>query len=183
MAPPCLNHSCAPPRRPSPPVPGFYESVRGFIAHTLVHTYGRVTKRTLADCLKLEGATLEQYVSGAARGAGCSRALSRAGEIEGRGGHEEQEGGEGRVCAQGLARVGGKGPRRPGLRMIQAVGACCTRWVGAACVPAPVAARRLIPHRARMPAGLRPQLAEKCKSAGWSIVNTPAGEVVGLPKK
>lgn len=41
--------------------------MRGFIAHTLVHTYGRVTKRTLADCLKLEGATLEQYVSDALR--------------------------------------------------------------------------------------------------------------------
>jgi hypothetical protein len=65
-----------------PPVPGFYEAVRGFIAHTLVHSYGRITKRTLADCLKLDGATLEQYVStgrsggdASGRAAAATRAL------------------------------------------------------------------------------------------------------------
>lgn len=53
-------------------VPGFYESVRGFIAQTLVNTFARVTKRTLADCLKLEGATLDQYVSCRGRGWVCT---------------------------------------------------------------------------------------------------------------
>ncbi|PNW75170.1 hypothetical protein CHLRE_12g515650v5 [Chlamydomonas reinhardtii] len=64
-------------------IPGFYESVRGFIAHTLVHTYGRVTKRTLADCLKLEGATLEQYLSEKCKSAGWSIVNTPAGEVVG----------------------------------------------------------------------------------------------------
>ncbi|KXZ47474.1 hypothetical protein GPECTOR_35g912 [Gonium pectorale] len=62
-------------------IPGFYESVRGFIAHTLVHTYGRVTKRTLADCLKLEGATLDQYLSDKCRAAGWSIVNTPAGDV------------------------------------------------------------------------------------------------------
>ncbi|GFR43664.1 hypothetical protein Agub_g4771 [Astrephomene gubernaculifera] len=62
-------------------IPGFYESVRGFIAHTLVHTYGRVTKRTLADCLKLEGATLEQYLTEKCRSAGWSIVSTPAGDV------------------------------------------------------------------------------------------------------
>ncbi|PNH08904.1 Eukaryotic translation initiation factor 3 subunit K, partial [Tetrabaena socialis] len=64
-------------------IPGFYESVRGYIAHTLVHTYGRITKRTLADCLKLEGATLEQYLSDKCRTSGWSIVSTPSGEVVG----------------------------------------------------------------------------------------------------
>ncbi|GIL47099.1 hypothetical protein Vafri_4013, partial [Volvox africanus] len=62
-------------------IPGFYEAVRGFIAYTLVNTYGRVTKRTLADCLKLDGATLDQYLSDKCRSAGWSIVSTPAGDV------------------------------------------------------------------------------------------------------
>lgn len=53
--------------------------MRGYIAHIIGVSFQHVTKRTLADCLKLEGGSLEQYVSGGAgegAGAGAGRGWS-----------------------------------------------------------------------------------------------------------
>jgi hypothetical protein len=47
-------------------IPGFYESARAHIASLILQTYSRLSKRTLADCLKLEPAALDTYVSWAA---------------------------------------------------------------------------------------------------------------------
>lgn len=45
-------------------VPGFYDSVREYVLHTLGITFQRVSKRVLADCLKLEGQSLDDLIAG-----------------------------------------------------------------------------------------------------------------------
>ncbi|KAG2483327.1 hypothetical protein HYH03_017775 [Edaphochlamys debaryana] len=62
-------------------IPGFYEAVRGFIAYTLCTSYNRVTKRVLSDCLKLEGATLDQYLTEKCRSAGWAIVSTPAGDV------------------------------------------------------------------------------------------------------
>lgn len=44
-------------------VPGFYEAVRSFVLHVVTITFAKISKKTLGEYLKLEGAALDKLVA------------------------------------------------------------------------------------------------------------------------
>lgn len=53
-------------------VSGFQEAVRTYIQHTITMTYTKVPKSVLGQSLRLDGATLDSYVTGKCSSAGWS---------------------------------------------------------------------------------------------------------------
>lgn len=89
-----------------PPVPGFMDAARRYVAHMLTITFARLSKRQAGEALRLEGAQLEAYLAERVRGdltAVCARlqSVSWAGAVPGGGSSDWLLGGAGEGWQQG----------------------------------------------------------------------------------